>query len=118
MIPASDARRLEYLSAGPGNPQVVFVVLIADELFVESADSLKNFAWPAAIRDRIHEPFISDVVKSRSTDRIGGVIGSRNGLLHIASCLCPGWAADIVCACCSEGFKAAEQVIRGIFRMG
>ena len=101
-------------SATTNNPQVVFVILIANQFFIKQAELFESAARPAAVSNRVHIAVEVNVVKAGATDGEGGMIGCGDRALTIAVRLGPSRTADIVCTRLLERFEALQEIIWSI----
>src|SRR3974390_2790310 len=74
-IPAPDFRALPNLAAAADDAQVMFIVLVTDQLFVKIAEALKHALKPATIGYGIHATLVCEVMEFRAADRKGGMVG-------------------------------------------
>src|SRR5580700_9949545 len=62
-VPTPNLRALPYLPPTPDDPQIVFVILIPNQLFIEVAEALEHALSPTSVGYCVHVTFITDVVK-------------------------------------------------------
>ena len=66
MVPTANTLGLINFPPRAGEAQVVFVILVADQFFVEITDALKNALLPATVNHGVHIAFITGLVRARA----------------------------------------------------
>src|SRR5438445_7485674 len=112
MVPTANARGLKDFSSGPDQTEIVLVILVADQSFVEIADALKHALLPATVDRSVHKAFIADLVRACAAHCEGRMTHGANRPFH--KCLGGGlhWPADIV----RSGFAHDRQALTHIVR--
>src|SRR2546423_10960230 len=68
VIPTANARGLVDLLFGAREAKIVFIILVANQFFIEIANALKNALLPASINHGVHVPFIAGSMGARPAD--------------------------------------------------
>src|SRR5438270_14071957 len=96
MVPTANARGLIDFTSGAGEAQIVLVILVADQFFVEIADALKNALLPATINHGVHIAFIAGLVRACAAHRESRMKHGANRPFHKGLSRGLHWPADIV----------------------
>src|SRR5215203_5237761 len=96
LVPTPNTRRLPDFSSRAGEPEVEFVVLIADEFFVKKTNPIKNLARPAAEIHCVNNAFVARIMSSCSSNRERGVKSRGNCLPNKSLSISDPWTTDIV----------------------
>src|SRR5882672_786353 len=114
MVPTANARGLIDFTSCSGEAEIVLVILVADQLFVEIANALKNAFLPATINHSIHKAFKADLVRACAAHCEGRVKHSANRPFH--KCLRGGlhWPTDIVRSGFAHDCQALTHIVRRI----
>src|SRR5690606_36843148 len=115
LVGGTDAGRLPDAATLQLDAQIVFVVLIAHQLFVETAIALEGLARPGPQIDGVHRPVVIEAARQRPPTDPARLECCGNGALHrglraIASLNSPR-AAHIVGARALPRVPALREVI-------
>src|SRR5438093_3690343 len=114
MVPTANAGGLIDFTSRTGEAEIVLVILVADQFFVEIADAPKNALLPATVNHSVHITFIAGLVRACPSHREGGMEDGANCPFH--KCLGGGlhWPADIVSAGFAHDSQALPHIVRRI----
>ena len=115
-VARADECALPHQCAGAAQAQVVFVVLVAHQRFVETTVALKGLPRPTTEVDGLSRAFVAEVARARPADHPARLEGRRDGALH-GVCAAgsrrafgtPG-AADVGCT----GARKRRQALRDV----
>src|ERR1044071_1155382 len=96
MVPTSNPRRLKDLSTTTHDAEIMLVVLVADEFFIEITSPIKNVFSPTAVDDSINESFVIRIVRARPSHSERRMKDSANGPLFVSLSCCPHRATHII----------------------
>src|SRR5438045_3302302 len=96
MVPTADLWTLVDLAAASAKPEIEFIVLIPDELFVEITNTFKNLLLPTTVDNSVHVALIVWLVRACPANSDARMKHSANCSFHESRGCGLHWAADIV----------------------
>src|SRR5262249_6638300 len=116
-VPTADLRALPNSAASSIDSQVMLVILIPSELFIEKAKAPECVSLPATEIDAVRRPFIVGGMTARSAHGERRLKGRRNGSGNQPCALGNPWSTHIVCLRFLKNRDAQPHIIRRVFRV-
>ena len=117
-VPGNDVGRLPDAPAGAPEPQVEFVILVADEPLVEEADPQQRGFAPAAVGHRIDPALVAGVVELRAAASHGRMVRRGDRAPPVAVRTGSGGTTDVLSRGGVQRLDASPHVIRSVGSVG